>query len=95
MAVALDPAVILEEVQIRLDVEAHGDLTRGAVVSDPAGLSRQPANVRLVRACDGDRIREHLFSALGAPAVPEVPSEESPEEATERSPEPSAESPPA
>ncbi|MDR7416804.1 MAG: nucleoside hydrolase [Armatimonadota bacterium] len=95
MAVAVDPAVVLEEIQIRLDVEAHGELTRGAVVADPAGLSRQPANVRLVRACDGDRIREHLFSALGAPPVPEIPSEESPEEVAERSPEPSAESPPA
>ncbi|MDR5708601.1 MAG: nucleoside hydrolase [Armatimonadota bacterium] len=95
MAVAVDPAVVLEEIQIRVDVEARGDLTRGAVVPDPVGLSRQPANVRLVRACDGDRIREHLFSALGAPPVPEAPAEELPAEAVERSPGSSADSPPA
>ncbi|MCS7172863.1 MAG: nucleoside hydrolase [Armatimonadetes bacterium] len=94
MVVAVDPAVVREEVQIRVDVEARGELTRGALVSDPAGLSRQPANVRLVRACDGDRIREHLFSAMGAPPVPEA-GEELPAEAVEPSSEPSTDSSPA
>lgn len=69
MSVALDPSVVEGEVRIPADVETIGELTRGALVLDPVGLSRRPANIRLVQSCDGNRIREMLFAALGAPPV--------------------------
>lgn len=79
MAAALDPSVVREEERVWADVESRGDLTRGALVVDSLGLTRRPANVRLVRACDGERIREMLFTALGAPAIA-APTEIAPEE---------------
>ncbi len=69
---AVDPTVVREEVQVRVDVETQGELTRGATVPDPLRLSQENPNVRLVRACDGERVQERLFRALGVPAV-EVP----------------------
>ncbi|MFN3285513.1 MAG: nucleoside hydrolase [bacterium] len=79
-AAALDPAVIRDVARVRADVETRGELTRGQLVLDPLGISRRPPNVRWVRDVDGDRAREALFTALGAPPVPEPvplsPSEE-------------------
>jgi len=81
MAVALDPSVVRQEERVWADVESRGEITRGALVVDPIGLARRPANVRLVRACDGERIREILFTALGAPPFEAPPEEPAPEEA--------------
>lgn len=87
-AAALDPAVIRDVARVRADVETRGELTRGQLVLDPLGISRRPPNVRWVRDVDGDRAREALFTALGAPPVPEpVPSSPSEEPAGEVGPE--------
>jgi len=69
MAAALDPAVIRDVARLRADVETRGELTRGQLVLDPLGISRRPPNVRWVRDVDGERAREALFTALGAPPV--------------------------
>ncbi len=79
MAAALDAAVVRDAVRVRADVETRGELTRGQLVLDPLGLSRKPPNVRWVRDADGERARELLFAALGAP----VPAEPAPEGETE------------
>jgi purine nucleosidase len=77
MAAALQPEVVRDVVRVRADVETRGELTRGQLVLDPLGLSRKPPNVRWVRDADGERARELLFGALGAPPVaegePQVP----------------------
>lgn len=75
MALALDPAVVRETVRVRADVEARGELTRGQLVLDVLGLSRKPPNVRWVRDADGERARELMFGALGAPPVAELAPE--------------------
>jgi purine nucleosidase len=71
MAAALEPAVVRDAVRLRADVETRGELTRGQLVLDPLGMSRRPFNVRWVRDADGERARELLFAALGAPPVTE------------------------
>jgi len=71
VAVALQPEVVREVVRVRADVETRGELTRGQLVLDVLGLSRRPPNVRWVREGDGERARELLFAALGAPPVAE------------------------
>lgn len=78
IAAALDPAVVRESVRVRADVETRGDITRGAVVFDPAGLWKRPANVQRVRDVDGERVRQMLFGALGSPPVPAALPEEAP-----------------
>lgn len=75
MALALDPGVAREAVRVRADVETRGELTRGQLVLDLLGLSRRPPNVRWVRDADGERGRELLFDALGAPPVTEPAQE--------------------
>jgi hypothetical protein len=70
MAVALDPSVVAEETRVRVDVESRGELTRGAVVLDPVGLSRRAANARLVRGTDAERARALLFDTLKAGVAP-------------------------
>ncbi|MDR5697021.1 MAG: nucleoside hydrolase [Armatimonadota bacterium] len=105
MAVALDPGVVRESVRVRADVETRGEITRGQVVFDAVGLSHRPANVQRVCDADGERAREMLFSALGAPPVtvgrpqqvPEMGESESPPqppaeaETPDRTPQGSAE----
>ncbi|MCS7234751.1 MAG: nucleoside hydrolase [Armatimonadota bacterium] len=81
-AAALDPAVVRDAQRVRADVETRGELTRGQLVLDLLGLSRRPPNVRWVRDVDGERARELLFAALGAPPVAEAepgPTTEEPE----------------
>jgi purine nucleosidase len=78
MATALDPSVVREAVRVRADVETRGELTRGEVVFDAVGISRRPANVQRVRDADGERVRQMLFAALGAPPAGAARPEEEP-----------------
>jgi purine nucleosidase len=64
MAVALDPSVVSTAQHLRVDVETRSELTRGQLVLDRLGLSRQPPNADVVTAVDRAAFRSMLRAAL-------------------------------
>lgn len=63
MAVAIEPALVLESGRYYVDVETAGELTSGETVVDRLGLLGRPANADCVEAVAASDYKQMLFAA--------------------------------
>lgn len=66
MAVALQPDIVRDAAERRVEVELTGTLTRGATLVDWQERSGRPANARIVLEVDQARFEALIAAALGA-----------------------------
>jgi len=66
MAVALQPDIVSDAAERRVEVELTGALTRGATLVDWQARSGRPANARIVLEVDQARFEALIAAALGA-----------------------------
>jgi purine nucleosidase len=64
MAVLMEPEIVLESEEKFVQIERFGRLSRGMTVVDWWGLSKQPANVNIIRKVDSDRFFELMRMAF-------------------------------
>ena len=66
MAVALQPDIVRDAAERRVEVELTGTLTRGATLVDWQERSGRPAHARIVLEVDQARFEALIAAALGA-----------------------------
>jgi purine nucleosidase len=65
MAVAIDPATIVEEAPLFVDVETAGNLCQGQTVVDHLGRTGNPPNSKVVVKASRQRFLEILYASVG------------------------------
>ncbi|MCI5775980.1 MAG: nucleoside hydrolase [Aerococcus sp.] len=66
IAIAYDNSLMLECPEFYVDVETHGEITRGYSSVDRTNLLGQPANVRVCEVVDHERFKQMMHEVLHA-----------------------------